>query len=231
MCRPVNQCKIGTLLSADQKCSAHGLSAVDQSSRRSRPEGLSLACCTPSAAVGLGPQSAPGCRPDRRSSVLGSHHIPGTCRPCPTSCPQTGPGIEQIQSWFLSIYTPTYCPKLEDEPPLSSCINANFCVYITHKNLAVCKIMEAMRTAYAKSRTRSQHVSSYTWGKKSWNIGTLPTAPTPPPYFPTHPTPTPHITNTVQYNNMSLGCNMNLTLKIIPHHKSRMTYCTTTAII
>ena len=34
--------------------------------------------------------------------------------------------------------------------------------YITHKNLAVRKIMEAMRTAYAKSRIQSQHVSNYT---------------------------------------------------------------------
>ena len=39
--------------------------------------------------------------------------------------------------------------------------------YTTHKNLAVRKIMEAMRTAYAKSGTRSQHVSNYTRGKLS----------------------------------------------------------------
>ena len=34
--------------------------------------------------------------------------------------------------------------------------------YITHKNLTVRKIMEAMRKACAKSGTRSQHVSNYT---------------------------------------------------------------------
>ena len=40
-------------------------------------------------------------------------------------------------------------------------VNANFCVY-PHKNLAVRKLMEAMRTAYAKSgRTRSKDVSNY----------------------------------------------------------------------
>ena len=39
--------------------------------------------------------------------------------------------------------------------------------YSTHKNLAVYKIMEAMRTAYAKSGIQSQHVSNYTWGKQS----------------------------------------------------------------
>ena len=43
--------------------------------------------------------------------------------------------------------------------------------YVTHKNLAVRKRMEAMRAAYAKSGTRSQHVSNYTWGKRSLNIG------------------------------------------------------------
>ena len=36
--------------------------------------------------------------------------------------------------------------------------------YRTHKNLAVRKIMEVMRTAYTKSGNRSQHVSNYTWG-------------------------------------------------------------------
>ena len=39
--------------------------------------------------------------------------------------------------------------------------------YGTHKNLAVRKIMEAMRTACAKSRIRSWRVSNYTWGKRS----------------------------------------------------------------
>ena len=34
--------------------------------------------------------------------------------------------------------------------------------YVTHKNLAVRKIMEAMRTAYAKNGTRSQHFSNKT---------------------------------------------------------------------
>ena len=34
--------------------------------------------------------------------------------------------------------------------------------YSTHKNLAVRKIMEVMRTACVKSGTRSQHVSNYT---------------------------------------------------------------------
>ena len=43
--------------------------------------------------------------------------------------------------------------------------------YITHKNLAVCKIMEAMHTAYAiKQEPQSQHVSSKTWHKWYWNI-------------------------------------------------------------
>ena len=42
--------------------------------------------------------------------------------------------------------------------------------YITHKNLAVRKIMEAMRTVYAKNGTQSQHVSNKTWGKLSWNV-------------------------------------------------------------
>ena len=35
-------------------------------------------------------------------------------------------------------------------------------VYITHKNLAVRKIMEVMHTMYAKSGTWSQQVSNYT---------------------------------------------------------------------
>ena len=39
--------------------------------------------------------------------------------------------------------------------------------YITHKNLAVCNIMEAMRTVYAQSGTWSQHASNYAWGKWS----------------------------------------------------------------
>ena len=42
--------------------------------------------------------------------------------------------------------------------------------YSTHKNLAVHKIMEVMRSAYAKNGTRSQHVSNKTWRKRSWNI-------------------------------------------------------------
>ena len=41
---------------------------------------------------------------------------------------------------------------------------------ITHKNPAVRKIMEAMRTASAKNRTRSQHVSNKTWRRRSQNI-------------------------------------------------------------
>ena len=43
--------------------------------------------------------------------------------------------------------------------------------YVTHKNLAVRKRMEAMRAAHAKSGTRSQYVSNYTWGERSLNIG------------------------------------------------------------
>ena len=39
--------------------------------------------------------------------------------------------------------------------------------FTTHKNLAVRKIMEVMRTAYAKSGIQSQHISNYTWGKRS----------------------------------------------------------------
>ena len=39
--------------------------------------------------------------------------------------------------------------------------------YSTHINLAVGKLMEAMCTAYAKSGTRSQHVSNKTWHKRS----------------------------------------------------------------
>ena len=40
--------------------------------------------------------------------------------------------------------------------------------YITHKSLTVRKTMEAMRTAYAKRRTQSQHVSNYgTRGRRS----------------------------------------------------------------
>ena len=39
--------------------------------------------------------------------------------------------------------------------------------YITYTNLAVRRIIEAMHTAYAKSGTRFQHVSNYTWGKRS----------------------------------------------------------------
>ena len=38
--------------------------------------------------------------------------------------------------------------------------------YIAHKDLAVRKIMHAMRTAYAKSRTRPRHVSNYTTRQK-----------------------------------------------------------------
>ena len=39
---------------------------------------------------------------------------------------------------------------------------------LTHKNLAVCsKIMDAMRTAYAKSGIHSQNISNYTRGKRS----------------------------------------------------------------
>ena len=42
--------------------------------------------------------------------------------------------------------------------------------YIMHKNLAVHKIMEVMRTAYAKNGTRSQHVSNKACRKRLWNI-------------------------------------------------------------
>ena len=42
--------------------------------------------------------------------------------------------------------------------------------YITHKNRAVHKIMEAMHTAYAKVGAQSQHVSNCTWGKRSGNV-------------------------------------------------------------
>ena len=42
--------------------------------------------------------------------------------------------------------------------------------YITHKNLDVRKIMEAMRTAHAKNGTQVQHISNKTWRKRSWNI-------------------------------------------------------------
>ena len=34
--------------------------------------------------------------------------------------------------------------------------------YITHKNLALCKIMEMMHTSYTKCGTQSRHVSNYT---------------------------------------------------------------------
>ena len=37
---------------------------------------------------------------------------------------------------------------------------AQISAYIARKNLAVRKIMEAMRTAYAKKRDSSQHVSN-----------------------------------------------------------------------
>ena len=40
-------------------------------------------------------------------------------------------------------------------------------VYVMHKNLATAKIMEAMHTAYTKSRNCSQHISNYTRGKWS----------------------------------------------------------------
>ena len=40
-------------------------------------------------------------------------------------------------------------------------VNANFCV------IAVRKIMDAMRTAYAKSGIQSRRVSNYTQGKRS----------------------------------------------------------------
>ena len=33
--------------------------------------------------------------------------------------------------------------------------------YLTHKNLAICKIMDAMCTAYAKCRTQSEHISNW----------------------------------------------------------------------
>ena len=40
-------------------------------------------------------------------------------------------------------------------------------MYITHNTLAVRKIMNAMPTAYARSGTRSQHASKYTWLRKT----------------------------------------------------------------
>ena len=42
------------------------------------------------------------------------------------------------------------------------CISMHISAYITYKSLAVCKIMEAMHTAYAKSGNRPQHVSNCT---------------------------------------------------------------------
>ena len=43
--------------------------------------------------------------------------------------------------------------------------------YNTHKDLAVHKIMEMMRTAYAQNGThRSQQVSNYAWGKRSRKV-------------------------------------------------------------
>ena len=40
---------------------------------------------------------------------------------------------------------------------ISGRVNAKFCIYSTHKNIAICKIMEAMHIAYTKSGTQSQH--------------------------------------------------------------------------
>ena len=44
--------------------------------------------------------------------------------------------------------------------------------YITHKNLAVCKIMEAMCTVNAKRGTWSQHVSNNTCHEANDKEGT-----------------------------------------------------------
>ena len=49
-------------------------------------------------------------------------------------------------------------------------VNANFCVHSTHKNLAVRKIVEAMRTSYAQNGTWFAHVPNYTWGKRSRKV-------------------------------------------------------------
>ena len=46
-------------------------------------------------------------------------------------------------------------------------VNAQISADSTHKNPAVRKIREVMRTAYAKRGIRSQHASNYTWGKRS----------------------------------------------------------------
>ena len=57
-------------------------------------------------------------------------------------------------------------PVVTDKTTSKGAALTQISAYITHKNLAIRKIMEAIRNAYAKSGIRSQHVSNYTWGKR-----------------------------------------------------------------
>ena len=62
--------------------------------------------------------------------------------------------------------------------------------YITYKSLSVCKIMNAMRTAYAKGGTRSEHVSSLVEANDhglGLGLGHASTHPCPQALFPTPP--------------------------------------------
>ena len=54
-------------------------------------------------------------------------------------------------------------PNIPKHPRfISGVASTRIAAHITHKNLAVCKNMDAMGTAYTRSGTRSQRVSNYT---------------------------------------------------------------------
>ena len=52
--------------------------------------------------------------------------------------------------------------EMMDSSKTSGVALTQISAYSTHKNLAVRKIMEVMRTAHAKSGIQSRHVSNYT---------------------------------------------------------------------
>ena len=53
------------------------------------------------------------------------------------------------------------CPELVFRAPFNQCFSGRVSAYSTHKNLAVRKIMEAMRTTFAKRDSASTHDANY----------------------------------------------------------------------
>ena len=84
------------------------------------------------------------------------------------------PGASCLPPLFTTSYSGReskvdHC-KIRNQDTIAAVVLTQISAYIMHKNLAVRKIMEVMRTVYAKNGTWSQHVSNKTWRKRSRNI-------------------------------------------------------------